>query len=104
MDAPAVQYVRAADGWSIAYAVSGEGLPIVFMPGGFDHVQLAWQYPPVAPWLDALSQRYQLIQFDPRGSGMSERNLPDDFDGGDYQFDIEGLVDRLGLQRFVFFS
>lgn len=78
MDAPPVQYVTTSDGVSIAYAVSGSGPTLVILPGAFEHVQLAWQYPPLQPWLEGLAQRFQVIQIDERGAGMSTRGLAED--------------------------
>jgi DNA-binding CsgD family transcriptional regulator/pimeloyl-ACP methyl ester carboxylesterase len=101
MDAPPVQYVKTSDGYSIAYAVRGEGTPLVFLPGVFDHVQLAWRYAGIAPWVETLSQRFQLVQLDPRGSGMSTRGLPPGFEFGDYLRDIEAVVDRLRLETLI---
>ena len=40
MDAPPVQYVTTADGYSIAYSVCGEGQPFVVAPPTFHHLQL----------------------------------------------------------------
>src|SRR5437016_6211329 len=100
MQTPPVQYVTTSDGLSIAYAVSGSGVPLVFLPGAFDHVQLAWEFPRLQAWLGGLSERFQLIQFDPRGSGMSDRRLSEEHAQEDYQKDIEAVVARLRLDRF----
>jgi hypothetical protein len=54
MDAPPVQFAPTSNGLSIAYAVSGTGAPLVILPGAFEHVQLAWQYPDLQPWLEGL--------------------------------------------------
>jgi pimeloyl-ACP methyl ester carboxylesterase/DNA-binding CsgD family transcriptional regulator len=102
MDAPPVQYVRTQDGLNIAFGVSGSGMPLVFIPGVFNHVQLGWQYPGLAPWLELLSQRFQLIQLDIRGTGMSSRDVPEDHVQEHYLRDIEAVVDRLQLDRFVY--
>jgi DNA-binding CsgD family transcriptional regulator/pimeloyl-ACP methyl ester carboxylesterase len=101
MDAPAVQYVTTSDGYSIAYAVTGPGRPYVLLPGAFEHVQLAWQYPKLYPWLEAISARFQLIQLDERGAGMSTRGLKEDHAVEDYQLDIEAVIDRLNPAPFV---
>jgi DNA-binding CsgD family transcriptional regulator/pimeloyl-ACP methyl ester carboxylesterase len=104
MDAPLVQYVKTSDGYDIAYAVSGSGDPFVFLPGAFEHVQLSWQFPALRPWLEALGTRFQLIQLDERGAGMSSRGLSEDHCMADYLLDIEAVVDRLGPQQFVLFG
>jgi DNA-binding CsgD family transcriptional regulator/pimeloyl-ACP methyl ester carboxylesterase len=101
MDAPAVQYVRTSDGYDIAYAVSGEGTPLVFMPSNFQHVQLAWRYPALSEWLPALAARFKLVQFDTRGAGMSTRGLPDEMDHGFLARDLETVIDKLGLDSMV---
>ncbi|HLF77424.1 MAG TPA: alpha/beta fold hydrolase [Dehalococcoidia bacterium] len=103
MDPPAVQYVTTSDGYSIAYAVSGAGTPFVMMPSVFDHIQLAWQYPGLHTWLERLSTRFHVIQFDPRGAGMSSRGLGEKHVLEDYQHDLEAVVERLGLERFVLY-
>jgi DNA-binding CsgD family transcriptional regulator len=101
MDAPPVHYVTTSDGYSIAYAVSGKGRPFVILPGSFEHVQLAWQYPQLQPWLEGLAARFQLIQLDERGCGMSTRGLTDDHAVEHYQRDIEAVIDHLNPAPFV---
>ena len=39
MDPPSVRYVTTCDGYKIAYTVTGKGIPFVFLPGVFNHVQ-----------------------------------------------------------------
>jgi pimeloyl-ACP methyl ester carboxylesterase len=108
MDAPPVQYVKTSDGYNIAYGVSGEGEPLIFLPVSFSHLQLNWQYrlfaPSRLPLMEALAARYRLVQFDSRGQGMSQRNVRNDFVMEDYNIDLEAVVDRLELERFVIFG
>jgi DNA-binding CsgD family transcriptional regulator len=101
MDAPPVQYVTTSDGLSIAYCVSGRGTPLLFLPGSFQHGQLGWQYPGLSDWLEGLSGRFQLVQIDPRGFGMSARNLGKSLAREDYLTDIEAVVGELNLSRFL---
>jgi DNA-binding CsgD family transcriptional regulator len=101
MDAPPVQYVTTSDGLSIAYCVSGRGTPLLFLPGSFQHGQLGWQYPGLSDWLEGLSGRFQLVQIDPRGFGMSARNLGESLAREDYLTDIEAVVGALNLSRFL---
>jgi DNA-binding CsgD family transcriptional regulator len=101
MDAPPVRYVSTSDGYDIAYAVCGEGTPLVFMPANFQHVQLAWRYPALSEWLPALAARFKLVQFDTRGAGMSTRGLPADMDSRFLARDLEAVIDKLGLDSMV---
>jgi DNA-binding CsgD family transcriptional regulator/pimeloyl-ACP methyl ester carboxylesterase len=101
MDPPPVHYVTTSDGYNVAYAVSGEGMPVIFMQGVFEHVQLAWQFPGQQPWLEGLAAKFQLIQYDPRGAGMSTRGLKDTHVRMHYQLDLDALIDRLKLERFL---
>ena len=48
-----------------------------------------------------MQQRFQLIQFDTRGQGMSTRDLGPNHTIGDLERDLEAVVDRLELGRFV---
>jgi pimeloyl-ACP methyl ester carboxylesterase len=98
---PQVQYVTTSDGYSIAYAVSGSGTPLLLTPPAFHHIQFAWELPSRREWLEGLAKRFRLVQFDYRGQGMSTRGLPASFTIADYETDLETLVDHLQLEQFV---
>jgi DNA-binding CsgD family transcriptional regulator/pimeloyl-ACP methyl ester carboxylesterase len=99
MNAAPVRYVTTSDGYDIAYRVTGNGMPLVFVPPLFSDIQVVWQFYP--QWLEGLAQRFQLIQYDSRGEGLSSRNLPDDLTLADFSRDLETVVERLGLKRFL---
>jgi len=102
MEAPPVQYVTTSDGYSIAYAVSGQGRPFVMVPLPFSHIQLFWAEPTfLLPWLQGLTARFKLVQYDGRGQGMSTRGLPESLSPADFGKDLEAVVERLKLDRFV---
>jgi DNA-binding CsgD family transcriptional regulator/pimeloyl-ACP methyl ester carboxylesterase len=101
MDAPPVQYVKTSDDYNIAFGVSGSGPPLVLLPGAYAHVQLSWQYQILQSWLEGLATRFRVIQIDERGAGMSQRDLPDEFDYRDYVHDVEAVISRLDLGPFV---
>jgi DNA-binding CsgD family transcriptional regulator/pimeloyl-ACP methyl ester carboxylesterase len=105
MDAPPVQYVKTSDGYDIAYAVCGAGPALVMMgSGGFEHVQLAWQVPGLDDLLAALASRFTLVQLDPRGTGMSQRDLQDSHSMDHYQHDLHAVVEHLKLEQFVLYG
>ena len=102
MDPPAVQYAKTPDGLSIAYGVSGSGRPLVFLPLTFSHVQLFWTGETVLlAWLRGLAARFRLIQYDGRGQGMSSRGLSPGHSGAHELLDLEAVIERLGLDRFI---
>jgi pimeloyl-ACP methyl ester carboxylesterase/DNA-binding CsgD family transcriptional regulator len=102
MEPPVVRYATSDDGYSIAYSESGNGEPIVFLPLGLNHIQLAWQHDGrVAGWLARLSESFKLVQYDHRGQGMSTRGLNRGHVMSDYERDMEAVLDRLGLDRVV---
>ena len=105
MDAPPVQYVRTSDGYDIAYCVSGEGRPLIFMwdmPLGC--AELLWKSSTMRTFFEPMASRFRLVQFDSRGSGNSTRNLREGHTCEDYVLDLEAVVDRLGLEAFVLFA
>jgi pimeloyl-ACP methyl ester carboxylesterase len=68
-----VQY--ATSGFvQVAYQVTGEGpVDVVWAPGTASHLDLDWDWPPRARFIEALSSFCRLIRFDKRGTGLSDR-------------------------------
>jgi DNA-binding CsgD family transcriptional regulator/pimeloyl-ACP methyl ester carboxylesterase len=101
MDWPEVRYATSSDGFSIAYAEAGEGVPFVLMPAPVGNLRLDWRSASQAPFLHALASRYRLIRYDGRGLGLSQRGLAEDLSLNDLTLDLEAVVKRLSLKRFV---
>ena len=71
------EYVRSGD-THIAYQVVGDGpIDMVYVPGWVSHVELAWEEPTLARFLNRLASFSRLICFDKRGTGLSDR-VPND--------------------------
>lgn len=104
MEPPPVQYVTTNDGIDVAYTVTGSGRPFVFMPWPFNNVSLIWGSQFGRPLLEGLAQRSLLVQYDSRGQGMSTRGLSEDHSMADYALDLDAVVDRLQLRRFVLYG
>lgn len=69
-----IAYV-ANDGVSIAYQVVGSGpVDLLFMSGFVSHLELAWEEPECAAFLEALGRVARVILFDKRGVGLSDRH------------------------------
>jgi class 3 adenylate cyclase len=99
---PRIQYAKTSDGVNIAYAQFGEGVPLVYAPGAYGlavhyYSELAYSRGNV----DGLvANGFRVIRYDSRGAGSSDRdNL--DYSLDTSVLDLEAVVERLGLDRFV---
>ena len=65
------RYARS-HGVQIAYQVVGEGpLDVLLVPRWFSNIDLDWEVPPAARFVNRLAEFGRVIQFDRRGAGMS---------------------------------
>jgi class 3 adenylate cyclase len=98
---PRIQYTHTADGVSIAFWTLGEGVPVVQMPNPpWSHMLLEWQNPDQRRWYERMAEKRKVIRYDGRGNGLSDRNVTD-YSVDAHVLDLEAVVDRLGVQRFV---
>src|SRR3990172_2580032 len=98
---PRIQYAKTSDGVSIAYAVAGDGPPLVYLTGPpFTHVQQMWRIPSYIWWNERLAATRKLVILDFRGSGLSERDVAA-FSLDDLCLDVDAVADRLGLDSFA---
>ena len=73
VEMPEVRYARSGD-VGLAYQVVGEGpFDLVYVPGSFSNVELAWTNPRLAAFYGRLASIGRLILFDRRGTGLSDR-------------------------------
>jgi class 3 adenylate cyclase len=95
-----MQYATAADGVRIAFGTAGKGSQwIVRVPSlPFVHSQLEWSRG--SEFFDQLAANWSVVQFDPRGSGLSDRNV-EDFSLETRLLDLEAVVQRLRLESFA---
>jgi len=101
---PRIQYAKTTDGVNIAFWTLGEGTPFVLMPGlPWSHIQLEWQDPGQRRWYERLAERRKLVRYDGRGTGFSDRDAAD-YSVDAHMLDLQAVVERLGVQRFVLFG
>ena len=98
-----IRFCKSFDGTRIAYAVSGEGPPLVKAQHWLTHLEYEWQSPIWRPWISALSKRHRLVRMDARGCGLSDRG-PETISFDAFVRDLEAVVDALGLERFALFG
>jgi pimeloyl-ACP methyl ester carboxylesterase/DNA-binding CsgD family transcriptional regulator len=104
MDASSVQYATTSDGYKIAYAVTGSGPTLVYMP--FSIQSLGHAADPAAAWgqnpqLARLAPHVRLVRYDTRGQGLSTRGLKDDHSLAAYVRDLEAVLDHLPGQAVL---
>jgi pimeloyl-ACP methyl ester carboxylesterase/class 3 adenylate cyclase len=103
VDAPETRYAKSGS-VNVAYQVTGDGpFDLVFVPGFVTHLELHWEMPTFAPFLEALSSFCRLIRFDKRGTGMSDRvsgapTLEARMD------DVRAVMDAVGSRRAAFYG
>ncbi len=99
---PRIQYAKTSDGVNIAYYTIGEGEPpLVEIPILLDsHLQLGWQAPEGRSYIEALSENRMVVQYDSRGTGLSDRKATE-YSLEALLLDLEAVVDRLNLGRFA---
>lgn len=94
-----MQYATTRDGVRIAFGTAGQGAWVVRAAGlPFTHCQLEWGQD--SGFFEHLAENWSVAQFDPRGTGLSDRNV-DDFSMEARMADLEAVVDKLGLQSFI---
>lgn len=94
-----IAFTRAADGIRLAYAVAGDGPPLVRAANWMTHLGYDIESPVWSHWVRDLAQGHTFIRYDERGCGLS------DWEAGEFTFDdwvadLESVVEALGLQRF----
>ena len=97
---PPVRFCASSDGVRLAFAVSGDGPPLVRAPHWFTHLEHDWTNPGMRPWVEDLSKRYRLLRFDQRGTGLSDRKVPEISLEAQVR-DLEAIVDAAGFERFA---
>ena len=98
-----IRFCTAPDGTRIAYAVAGKGPPIVKVGNWFTHLEFDGKSPVWRHMLEGLSEHRQLVRYDMRGTGLSDREVTDiSFDR--FVDDLAAVVDALELKRFPLFA
>jgi len=95
-----------SDGLNIAYQVFGEGpLDLVFVPGFVSHVEVAWEEPRFARFLERLAGFSRVLMFDKRGTGMSDRVPIDALPTLEKRMDdVRAVMDAAGSERAALFG
>jgi class 3 adenylate cyclase/pimeloyl-ACP methyl ester carboxylesterase len=95
---PHTRYARSENA-SIAYQISGEGpLDLLFLTGWLTQLEQLWEAPANRRFLERLTTFGRLIQYDSRGTGLSERVL-DKYTLEQEARDALAVLDAAGSER-----
>jgi pimeloyl-ACP methyl ester carboxylesterase len=95
-----IRFCTTPDGTRIAYAVSGDGPPLVKTGNWLNHLEYDWESPVWRHVFEALSSGRTLIRYDARGNGLSDRNVTD-FSLEAFVSDLEAVVQASRVDRFA---
>jgi pimeloyl-ACP methyl ester carboxylesterase/DNA-binding CsgD family transcriptional regulator len=98
-----ISFTTSFDGTRIAFAIAGNGPPLVKVANYMSHVEYDLESPVWAHWLEELTRNHTLIYYDERGSGLSDWDVEDvSFEA--WVRDIDAVVEAAGVQRFPLFG
>ena len=97
--APQLKYAKTSDDVDIAYWQLGEGPVIVQAPlVPFSHIAMEWELPEIRRWYERLARGATLVRYDGRGTGHSQREVPDrSLDA--HVRDLDAVVGAVGAER-----
>lgn len=94
-----IRFCRTRDGVRIAYALAGEGPPLVKSANWMNHLEYDWESPIFRHFLCGLADGRQLLRYDARGNGLSDWEV--EGVGQDaWLEDFEAVVEAAGFERF----
>jgi class 3 adenylate cyclase/pimeloyl-ACP methyl ester carboxylesterase len=101
MEPPDTRYVDVG-GAEVAYQVVGQGPPDVVYVAGFSHLEMRWEDPVWAAFLERLASFSRLILLDRRGTGLSDA-VPDHTmpTWEEWADDVRVVLDAAGSERTV---
>lgn len=86
----------------MAYAVAGEGPPLVAAAWWVSHLELDWQDPALRRFWESAASGYTLVRYDRPGVGLSDRDVEPEELTLEHEVSLLGAVlDELGAQRAV---
>jgi pimeloyl-ACP methyl ester carboxylesterase/DNA-binding winged helix-turn-helix (wHTH) protein len=98
-----IRYTTSMDGTGIAWAECGDGPALLRGGHWLGHLEHDWSSPVWRPLLDRLSSGRRLVRYDPRGTGLSDRQM----NGASVEEladDMEAVADAAALETFPIYA
>ena len=94
-----IRYCQTHDGVRLAYAIAGQGPPLVKTGNWLQHLEYDWESPVWRHVLRGFAKDHTLVRYDARGNGMSDWNV-DELSLDAWVSDLETVVAATGINRF----
>jgi pimeloyl-ACP methyl ester carboxylesterase/DNA-binding CsgD family transcriptional regulator len=95
-----IRFCIASDGARIAYAVAGQGPPLMVVNGWLSHLERDTESPIWGHWYRELARDHTLVRYDSRGFGLSDRGVADHSPEAQVR-DLEAVADSAGFAAFA---
>lgn len=83
-----IRFCTTSGGYRLAYSRLGRGTPPVLRTGNWvSHLEVEWDSPSHQPMLRDLSSEFELVVYDGRGTGLSDRHVS--------EFSLETMVEDM---------
>ena len=99
-----VRFGTAEDGVRIAYSVEGEGPPLLVCPYWIESFSVDHLAPFIGAFIARLREGRQLIRFDGRGTGLSQREFDGELSLEAHCRDIAAVVNATGSNATAFLA
>ena len=95
-----IRFVTTGDGVKLAYAISGDGPPLLKTANWLNHLEFDWHSPVWRHLFDLLSAHHQFFRYDIRGTGLSDR-VDSSLSFEAQVADLECVADAANLRKFA---
>ena len=95
-----IRFCVTDDGAQIAYAIAGQGPPLLKAGNWLNHLEYDWESPIWRHLLHGFARDHQLIRYDGRGNGLSDWDV-EEINFETYVKDMETVADATGIDRFA---
>jgi len=102
-DVPQTRWAKTPDGLYIAYQDVGSGPALVLVNGMYSHIEVYWEWPQFARFVERLATSLRVLHFDRRGTGMSDR-VTDDPTLERSLDDVSAVLAAAGVERAAIYG
>ena len=101
-----IRFATNQNGQSVAYQICGEGpLDLIFVPDWVTNLEVMWEDPSLACFIERMARFARVICFDKRGTGLSDPvSLGAIPTWEEWMFDVGTVLDAAGSRQAAIFG